>query len=202
MKARRATFEDLPQLTALWTLERLNADALEKRFTEFQVVEDAGEVIAAIGLQISSHHGLLHSEAISRADAGEPLRQILWDRVQAVARNHSLDRIWTGLRAPFWRSAGFTGATEEQIAKMPETFGDRKFAWQLLLLRGAEGSADAIEKQFVMLRALQMQEKEKLHSQVSVMKKVAIGLTAAVALLVIAWAVIIFRYGPKFMNRQ
>jgi hypothetical protein len=53
-----------------------------------------------------------------------------------------------------------------------------------------------------MLRALQMQEREKLQGQVSVMKKVAIGLTAAVALLVITWAIMIFRYGPKFMNRQ
>jgi hypothetical protein len=33
------------------------------------------------------------------------------------------------------------------------------------------------------------------------MKKVAIGITAVVAILVIAWAVVVFRYGPRFMNR-
>src|SRR3954464_4726121 len=110
MKARRATFEDLPQLIALWTLEHLNPKELEKRFTEFQVIEEGGEVIGAVGLQISAHHGLLHSESIGRADISDQIRQTLWDRVKVVALNHSLDRMWTDLRASHWRKVGFVAA--------------------------------------------------------------------------------------------
>ncbi len=200
MKARRATFEDLPQLIALWTLEHLDATVLEKRFTEFQVIDEGVEIIGAVGLQISSHHGLLHSESIGRADIGDDIRQMLWERVKIVALNHSLDRIWTDFRAPQWRKLGFVAATEEQIAKLPANFG-RNVAWQILLLRGQEGSADAIQKQFAMLQALQMQEREQLQSRIALMKKLAISVTAIVAVLVIAWAVVVFRYGPRFFNR-
>ena len=38
--ARRATLDDLPALRPLWEAERLDAAALEKRLTEFQLVCD------------------------------------------------------------------------------------------------------------------------------------------------------------------
>jgi N-acetylglutamate synthase-like GNAT family acetyltransferase len=202
MQARRATVEDLPQLAALWTLERLSADELEKRFTEFQVVEDSGEVIAAVALKIFSHHGQLHSESIGRADVADRCREMLWNRIQVIARNHSLDRVWTNLRAPFWRAAGFSVASPEQVTKFPESFGDKAHPWQILMLRAEEGAADAIEKQFAMLQALHTREREQFHSRVAVIKKIAIGLTAVVAVLVVTWAVLLFRYGPKFINRR
>lgn len=201
MKARRATYDDLPQLIALWKLEKLDADDLEKRFTEFQVVEDEGKVIGAIGLQMWTHQGVLHSESIGRAELGDTLRQMLWERVQVVARNHNIDRVWTLLPAQYWQSAGFGRPTEQQLEKFPDGFGDRTLKWQLLMLRGEQGSADVIEKQFAMLRALQAQEKEQFQTRVATFKKVAIGVTAVVAVLVIAWAIVVFRYGPRFMNR-
>lgn len=201
MQARRATIEDLPQLTALWQLERLDADALERRFTEFQVVEDGGEIIAALALRMAGHHGQLHSESIGRPDVADRCREMLWNRIQMVARNHSLDRVWSDLGAPFWRTMGFVAATVEQRERLPAEFGEGSAPWQILLLRGEEASADAIEKQFAMLRALQMREKEQFHARISVLKKVAIGMTAVVAVLVVTWAVLLFRYGPKFMSR-
>src|SRR3954469_24572577 len=73
---RRATVEDLPQLLALWRLERLPADALEKRFTEFQVVSDnSGEVLGAVGIQIAGSHGLLHGESMARPEHADEFRQ-------------------------------------------------------------------------------------------------------------------------------
>jgi N-acetylglutamate synthase-like GNAT family acetyltransferase len=201
MQARRATFEDLPQLIELWKLEKLDADGLEKRFTEFQVVEQDGKILGAIGLQIWTHHAVLHGECIGRAELAEQLRDLLWKRVQMVARNHNLDRIWTELPANFWRGAGFAAATPEQMNKFPDGFGDRTHRWQLMWLRGEEASADALEKQFAMLRAHQAQERDKLHSQVATLKKTAIIITAVVAVLVIAFFVVAIRYGPKFMHR-
>ena len=127
--ARRATVEDLPQLLALWELERLPATALEKRFTEFQVVsDDAGVVLAAVGLQIIGAHGLLHGEAIARPELSDMLRGLLWKRLQVIIQNHALERLWTQLPAHAWRDQGFERATEEQLklrpAEYPSQYGD------------------------------------------------------------------------------
>src|SRR5688500_13768306 len=101
-QARRATIEDLPQLVALWNLERLPADAFEKRFKEFQVVSDsAGEVLGTIGLQISGSQGLIHGEAISKPELADPIRDLLWTRVQAMIHNHALERLWSPIIAPY-----------------------------------------------------------------------------------------------------
>src|SRR6266576_1716674 len=91
---RRATVEDLPQLIALWRLERLPSEMLEKCFTEFQVVcDEAGEVLAAIGIRIAGVHGLLHGESIARPEEADALRALLWNRMQVIIRNHALERL-------------------------------------------------------------------------------------------------------------
>ena len=52
---------------------RLPAGELEKRLTEFQVVEAAdGQIAGAIGVQIIRQHALLHSEG--HTDWFEPER--------------------------------------------------------------------------------------------------------------------------------
>jgi len=60
---RRATLDDLPQLMDLWKLEKLPAEVLEKRFTEFQLVADSrGKIVGALGMQMVENQGKLHSE--------------------------------------------------------------------------------------------------------------------------------------------
>lgn len=201
MHARRATIEDLPQLTPLWELEQLPTDDLERRFTEFQVVVDGdSKVLGTVGIQMVANHGLLHGEAIARPEIGDEVREMLWARIQMVARNHSLDRIWTRLNAPFWRKTGFRAANEDELEAMPEAFGGETTTY-LLSLRQGDASAEAIEKQFAMLRALHDEESQQLQHRVSAVKKLALVLTVVVALLVIAFAVVALKYGPKFMQR-
>ena len=61
---RRATVDDRDTLKTLWASMRLSSGELEKRLTEFQVVENSnGEVVGAIGIQFSRQHALLHSES-------------------------------------------------------------------------------------------------------------------------------------------
>jgi N-acetylglutamate synthase-like GNAT family acetyltransferase len=200
MQARRATVDDLPQLTTVWQLEHLDVTDLEKRFTEFQVVVEGTEVLGAIGLRLIGTQGWLHSEAIARPEIGDAVRDLLWQRLQMIARNHSLDRVWTLLNAPFWKGLGFRAATADELAAAPEAIQSRN-GWQLLVLRAPEAGAEAVEKQFAMLRALHANEAEKLQRRVSRMKKVAMVLTVLVALLVIAFAVVAFIYGPRLMRR-
>jgi N-acetylglutamate synthase-like GNAT family acetyltransferase len=201
MQARRATVEDLPQLLALWQLERLDVADLEKHFTEFQVVVEGDEVLGTVGLRLLGTEALLYGESVARPEIGDAVRDLLWQRLKTIARNHSVDRIWTMLNPPFWKSLGFRPAANEEFASAPEFIVERGRAWQILVLRSPEAGADFIEKQFAMLRALHAGEAEKLQRKVSTVKKLAIVLTVIVSLLVIAFAVVVFVYGPRFMKR-
>lgn len=201
-RPRRAIVDDLPQLVMLWELEQLPTESLEKRFTEFQVVTDgSGRVLAAVGLQVHGSHGVLHSEALAQAELGDELRELLWTRIQMVARNHNLDRIWSRLNYPFWRSLGFRPATPEELESLPEPLAEAEGAWNLLFLRDPSASADVIEKQFAMLRTVNAQETEKLQRRVAAIKKLALALTVVVTLLVLAWVFVLLRYGPQFLRR-
>ena len=63
LRVRRATVDDIATLRQTWEAMRFSPDDLEKRLTEFQVVENAaGEAVGAMGLQLSGQHALLHSE--------------------------------------------------------------------------------------------------------------------------------------------
>lgn len=123
-QARRATLDDLPALRPLWEAERLDATALEKRLTEFQVVcDEAGRVVAGIGMQRHQQQGLLHSEVFADFALADTLRPLLWERLRNVGRNYALARMWTRESSQFWRVLGFDPAEEEQLAKFPAAFG-------------------------------------------------------------------------------
>ena len=215
---RRATVEDLPQLIALWQLERLPAEALEKRFTEFQVVcDDAGLMLAALGLQIAGAQGLLHGESIARPELSDALRDLLWKRLQVLIHNHALERLWTQLPSHYWRERGFERVAAEALEKLPPAFGrpdtgtvalspspqvslsSRGREWQMMALRAASATA-ALEREFAEIKTLQQQETARLQQRVQWMKRVALGVTVAVFLLVVAWAVVLLKYGPKFFR--
>ena len=54
-RVRRATLDDIRQLTTLWQSMQFPVEDLAKRVTEFQVAEDAsGNVLGAVGLQSTS----------------------------------------------------------------------------------------------------------------------------------------------------
>lgn len=123
-QTRRATLDDLPALRPLWEAERLDAGALEKRLTEFQVAcDETGRVVAGIGLQRHQQHGLLHSEVFADFGQADTLRPVLWERLRVVGRNHALARMWTREGSQFWRGLGFDPPDEEQRARFPEVFG-------------------------------------------------------------------------------
>src|SRR5688572_8151548 len=93
LQVRRATIDDLPKLAALWRDENLDVADLEKRFKEFQVVEGpGGEILGALGLQISGQEGRLHSEVFSLPEQADIVREKLWERAQILVNNHGLVR--------------------------------------------------------------------------------------------------------------
>src|SRR5215470_14732141 len=113
---RRATVEDLPQLSALWRQENLPWQDLEKRFKEFQVAQSpSGQLLGAIGLQVAGGDGWLHSPAFAEAGQADALCPRLWERTRILAQNHGLFRVWIQSTLPFWQTNGFRQPTGDVL---------------------------------------------------------------------------------------
>ncbi|MGD0813744.1 MAG: hypothetical protein ABSA83_09085 [Verrucomicrobiota bacterium] len=153
-RTRRATVEDLARLAGLWQAAHLPAAELGKRFTDFQVAEDEQcNLAAAIGLHIESGQGRVHSEAYADFALADSLRPLLWQRLQAVAQNHGLFRLWTEETAPWWKmDAGFSPPSDEMLQKLPEAYGLRHPAWLTLQLRDEAAAPANLDKEIELIR--------------------------------------------------
>src|SRR5215207_10160375 len=160
-RVRRATVDDLQQLGRLLMATLLPAAELEKRFTEFQVVENGeGKLIGALGLQRSGKHGNLHSESYLDFGLADRLRPMLWERMQNVAQNHGLVRIWTLETAPFWKQAGLQSIAEESRKTFPPQFGSPDGPWLTLKLKDDLETVVSLDKEFA-----QFMESEKARTE-------------------------------------
>jgi N-acetylglutamate synthase-like GNAT family acetyltransferase len=166
-QTRRATVDDLAQLAALWQAAHLPVAELEKRFTDFQVAEDGeGKLVAAIGLHIEASHGRVHSEAFGDNALTDTLRPTLWQRLQVVAQNHGLFRLWTEEAATWWKEhAGFSAPSDELLQKLPGVYGPPHAAWLTLRLKDEAAEPDLLEKQFAMFKEAERVDLEKLARQ-------------------------------------
>jgi len=187
--ARRATVDDLSGLKILWERARFQVLDLEKRLTEFQlIVSDAGDLIGALALRIEAKQGLLHSGAFAQPEQEEQFRPQLWERIQSVARNHGLNRLWTQEGAPFWLQAGFVEGSAETLPRLPPGFGDRQARWLTLQLKDENVAALSIEHEFELFQTAQKEDTERLRRLGRTMKVtvfVVIGIVATIGLLVI-----------------
>lgn len=175
---RRATSDDIRQLVALWTEAQLPAMELEKRFTEFQVAEGPdGKIVGALGLQLSEKQGRLHAEAIPDFAMADHLRPLLWQRLQSVAANHGLVRLWTQETAPFWRQQGFESPDAQAQEKLPASFGAESRGWLTLKLKDEVNTAMALlEQEFARFREAEKEETERRMQQARFLKFVATAL--------------------------
>jgi N-acetylglutamate synthase-like GNAT family acetyltransferase len=191
-QTRRATVDDLAQLAALWEAAKLPAQELEKQFTEFQVAEDAeGKLAAAIGLRIDGSHGKVHSETFADFALTDALRPALWERLQAVAQNHGLFRLWTEETAPWWKKdAGFATPSEEILQKLPEVYGPRHAAWLTLRLKEEGAEPSLLDKEIAMFKEAERIKREKLIHRGKVIR--IIGTLIATLLFLFAMAMLFY----------
>jgi N-acetylglutamate synthase-like GNAT family acetyltransferase len=189
-RVRRATTDDVPSLMVLWRAAHLPVDELEKRFTEFQLIESADGVLAgSIGLQMIQQQGKIHSETFADFGQADVLRPLLWKRLQSVAQNNGLFRFWTQETAPFWKQNGFTLPDKDVLAKLLPVFGDAKSSWLSIQLKDENALPDSIEAEFAKFRDAEKANTEKLKDRARVMKLVAASISV---LLFIALAVCFF----------
>lgn len=181
--ARRATIEDLPALQALWQGAGLPWDELERYVTEFVVVPDEGGVVlAAIGLQITDDQGLLHSEAISPRGRADETRQVLWQRLQIVARNQGVCRLWTLEDAPFW-SAIFLKATPEEVAEMGTPFADPSGCWWTHQLLDPKRTQQLLDERLALWEANRQSESTDLAESIQKIRRGSYAVAGAIILM-------------------
>lgn len=195
-RIRRATSDDLNALLTLWHEAQLPALELEKRFTEFQVVEDSqGALVAAIGLQIEGHFGRIHSETIPDFALSDTLRPLIWQRFETLAVNHGLYRFWTDETAPFWKKdAGFAEPNEEVKKKFPVAFGACHEKWLTLWLRDEPVFPDDVEKQFELFRQAGQVQRDKFARQATTLKAVQLGIVLLVFLIGVGSLIYVLRH--------
>lgn len=189
-QVRRATIEDLPKLVALWQSEGLSVPDLEKRFKEFQIVEGNGSsILGALGLQIAGLEGRLHNEAFARPEQADALRELLWERVQVLAQNHGLVRVWAQFATPFWSHSGFQVASPETLAKLPPAFTGDPHPWRFTQLRADPSNLPSVDKEFAVFKEMEHERTQRLLRQARIMKVVAAIVVMAVFALVAFWVV-------------
>ena len=195
LQVRRATIEDLPKLVPLWREDKLDAPALEKRFKEFQVAEAAGgELLGAIGLEIAGSEGRLHSEVFARHDLADSLREQIWERLQVVAKNYGLVRIWCQFTTPWWNRTQFQYADDAlQAAKLPQSFAGQSVPWRFLQIREEASTAVSVEKEFAAFKEIEKQNTERLFRQAKLLKAFAGLVVMAVCILLVVWVFAWFR---------
>ena len=201
-RVRRATLDDIGQLTSLWESMKYPVEDLGKRITEFQVAEDGeGKVVGALGLQMAERQGLLHSEAYTDFALTDALRPLLWERIQAVATNHGLLRLWTQERAPFWAHCGLAPANDEALAKLPVLWKDRPGNWLSLKLKEDVQAVISADKEFALFMASEKERTERAFQQARMLKFIATLIALALLVLVIAGAIVVFRHNPGLLRR-
>ena len=148
LNIRRATVDDLPALKALWLAAQLPADKLKDHLTEFQVVEADGKFAGAIGVQIVRQHARLHSEDYSDFSVADAARELLWERIQRIAANHGVFRVWIIEDSPFWTRWGFQPANAETLARLPDEWKNLEGRWLTLELKNEDAINTALQNQF------------------------------------------------------
>jgi N-acetylglutamate synthase-like GNAT family acetyltransferase len=187
-QVRRATTDDLAQLSALWRTAQFDVADLEKRFTEFQVVAAAsGEIAAAIGLQLAGTDGRIHSEWFADFALTDALRPRLWERLQAVAFNHGLFRLCTDESAPYWKKeAGFSNPPAELMSRLPPDFGAARGGWLVLRLKDESADPNLLDAQFALFREAEQARLEKLLQRAHAIKIIGTGIAVMLFLLALA----------------
>ena len=173
---------------AVWAAAALPAAELEKQFTEFQVaVSPGGLIVGAVALQVSGADGKIHSETFADFALSDALRPLLWQRLEVVARNHGLFRLWTAETAPFWKKdVGFSAAAGQP----PDAFGPPGSAWLSLRLKDEGADPNLLEAQFNAFREAERARREKLLQRAAALKTV--GTLIAVLLFLFSLAVLVW----------
>lgn len=191
-QVRRATLDDIGVLKGLWQTMRFAEGELEKRLTEFQVIVGPDQrIVGALGFQMAERQGRIHSETFADFAIADSIRPLIWTRLQSLASNHGIFRLWTQERAPFWTQTGFKPANEKAMARLPSTWHDHSANWLTLQLKDEEAIA-SLEKEFAMFMESEKQRSAQALDQAKTLKTIVTIFALLVAFAVFAAAAYIY----------
>ena len=160
-QVRRATIDDLSSLKELWGRMQLPVSEMEKRLTEFQVVlTPEGSIAGAVGMEILDRQGRIREEAFDDFAVADLSRQQLWERLQNVAKNHGLFRLWTQESAPFWRQNGFLPPDEKAAQRFPAAWTTPS-NWLTLALGENPEAEESWDSHFAQFKELERRQTQK-----------------------------------------
>lgn len=187
---RRATVDDLPALKSLWLAARLPVDELKDRVTEFQIVEANGEFAGAVAVQIVRQHLRFYAEDFADFAVADAARELFWERIQKIAANHGVFRVWTQETSPFWRHWGFQPASAEILERLPGEWKNLAGDWLTLELKNEAAITHALENQFGSFMAGEKKQTEQIAARA---KKLKMAITiAGFAIFFICLAVAVY----------
>lgn len=203
LRIRRATTDDLPSLKPLWQSRSLPADDLEKRLTEFQLVEtDEGRFLGAIGIQILRQHARLHSEAYTDFDLAGQARPLFWERIRTLAANHGVFRLWTQHDSPDWILSGFQPADPEAIARLPEAWKAMEGQWFTCQLKDETLIAAALEKEFAGFMAMEKQADLRMMDHARALKTIVTVIGFVIGILCLGMAGYLLIHNTQFFRTR
>ena len=155
------------------------------------LVEDAdGLFLGAIGFTASGTHALLHNEGFTDFSVADSARNLFWDRLQVLAANHTVFRIWTQERSPFWKTFGFGPTDAETLARLPaEWRNEFDGAWLTLQLKDEEAIATALGTTFAGFMETQKQETERVREKAKTMRNIVTVVAFGIGILCFGFAV-------------
>lgn len=197
IQVRRATLEDIDALTQIWGLMRFEPEVLAKRVTEFQVaIDDGGNVLGAVALAIHSKQGLIHSEGFRDFAVAEYARPLLWDRLNLLAANHGLLRLWTLEEAPFWSRCGLAKADSQALKTLPSAWNRPGEDWLTLKLRDDLDTILSLDREFALFMQAEKEKTRRRMRQAAALKYLATLVALLVLGLVLAGAYYLLRRSP------
>jgi N-acetylglutamate synthase-like GNAT family acetyltransferase len=201
-RVRRATLDDISELTALWQTMNFGVPELSKRITDFQLAECAdGKVLGAVGLRILERQGRVHSEAFGDFALADQLRPLFWERIHAIAVSQGLSRLWTQEQAPFWHHCGLTLATPEVLGKLPAVWRESSGRWLTLKLKDDLDAIIKADKEFALFMAAEKQRSARRLEQGRTLKLLATLVAVSVVLLALGAAIYLVLKNPALLGR-
>lgn len=166
LRVRRATVEDLAVLRGIWDSMRLPADEFEKDIKEFHATEDsAGNIVGVIGIRCLGQYALLYGEGFSDFSYADASRELFLERLQTLAANHGVFRVWTTENSPFWTRWGFQPAGAELLSRLPEQWKADGAQWLTLPLKDEDAVAEAMKTRFGNFMDSEKQQTERVRER-------------------------------------
>ena len=175
---------------------------LAKRATEFQVAENVqNQIVGAVGLQIAQKQGRIHSEGFTDFALADQLRPMIWERLQSVATNHGLLRLWSQEKAPFWSHCGLGKSDAESLQKLPMLWRDLKSDWLTLKLKDDIETIISLDKEFALFKESEKQRTARAFQHAKLLKLLATLIASAVLVLVLVGAFYLIKKNPHLLGR-